>query len=97
MVVQGKLDDIWEYGPFSIAEEDRFFYEDRTARGAGINIWAKLPGIDPGKPNLNSGVIVFSNELLNAEHCHNFCLDYLKQHEKDIRYPDQAVAVNELN
>ena len=89
LVVQDDISPLFSFGPFSIAKEDSFFYENPEKASAAINGY-DLPGLDPSRPNYNSGVLVFSNELPSYRSLHARCINYINAYAAHIRYPDQA-------
>ncbi|MBR4606619.1 MAG: glycosyltransferase family 8 protein [Lachnospiraceae bacterium] len=89
-LIQDSIADLWSFGPLSLAPEDVFFYDDQKARGARINGTRPLPGIDPDRPNLNSGVFVLNAQLPNPHELAEEGRAYLLAHKDVIRFADQA-------
>ena len=91
VVIQDALDALFDSGPLALAVEDPDFSIPPGTKPAGINFHEAVEGVDGEADNLNSGIIVFSRELPNPRALHEQCLDFLRRHGPNLRYPDQAV------
>ena len=93
IIIQDNLEDLWSYGPFSLACEDVFFYEDQKPRGADINGTIPLPDLDRNRPNLNSGVFVLNYALPNPEALAKQGLNYLAKHKMKSALPTKRPLI----
>ena len=91
MVIQDGLDALFDFGPLALAVEDPYFSNPPGTKPARINFHEAVEEVDTDADNLNSGVVVFRRELPNPETLHEQCLDFLRRHGPNLRYPDQAV------
>ncbi|MBQ7738928.1 MAG: glycosyl transferase family 8 [Desulfovibrionaceae bacterium] len=94
IIIQDQIDELWDYGPFSLAKEDPEFYEMRKPKTAKINFSApsipSLPEFDLNAPNYNSGVIVFGQRLSNPKYYLDQCYRYLDATKEINRFADQG-------
>lgn len=95
ILVQDSLEDLFACGPLGLALEDPEFSDPAGAKPAQINLHGPVQGFDSSANNLNSGVIVFRNDLPEPENLRQMCIDFVCQHGTLLRYPDQA-AFNAL-
>ena len=90
MLVQDSLEGLFDCGPLGLALEDPEFSDPPGAKPAQINLHEPIEGFDGGADNLNSGVIVFRNDLPAPEALRQGCLEFVCRHGAKLRYPDQA-------
>ncbi|MBQ7585705.1 MAG: glycosyl transferase family 8 [Desulfovibrionaceae bacterium] len=90
LIIQDSIEPIWNYGPFSMAEEDAAFYENSKPHPASINFTKKVDDFLPSAPNYNSGVILFANTLPNPSSYHKLCLQFLAKVKAYNRFADQG-------
>ena len=95
ILVQDGLEELFACGPLALALEDPEFSDPPGAKPAQINLHGTVQDFDSGADNLNSGVIVFRNDLPAPENLRQMCLDFVCRHGTLLRYPDQA-AFNAL-
>ena len=95
ILVQDELEELFACGPLALALEDPEFSDPPGAKPAQINLHGTVQDFDSGADNLNSGVIVFRNDLPAPENLRQMCLDFVCRHGTLLRYPDQA-AFNAL-
>ena len=95
ILVQDSLEDLFDCGPLGLALEDPEFSDPPGAKPAQINLHGPVQDFDSEAYNLNSGVIVFRNDLTAPEALRQKCLDFVCTHGTLLRYPDQA-AFNAL-
>ena len=95
ILVQDSLEELFACAPLGLALEDPEFSDPPGAKTAQINLHGPVQGFDSEARNLNSGVIVFSNDLPAPEALRQMCLDFVCTHGTLLRYPDQA-AFNAL-
>ena len=63
ILVQDSLEELFACGPLGLALEDPEFSDPPGAKPAQINLHGPVQGFDSEVLNLNSGVIVFRNDL----------------------------------
>lgn len=90
VLIQDSLEDLFDCGPLGLALEDPAFSDPPGAKPAHINLHGPVEGFNGAADNLNSGVIVFRNDLPTPEALRQLCLDFIIRHGKILRYPDQA-------
>lgn len=90
VLVQDSLEGLFDCGPLGLALEDPEFSDPPGAKPARINLHEAIEGFDGGADNLNSGVIVFRNDLPAPEALRQGCLEFVCRHGAKLRYPDQA-------
>ena len=95
ILVQDSLEELFACGPLGLALEDPEFSDPAGAKPAQINLHGPLQDFDSEAHNLNSGIIVFRNDLPEPEMLRQLCLDFVCTHGTLLRYPDQA-AFNAL-
>lgn len=95
ILVQDSLEELFACGPLGLALEDPEFSDPPGAKPAQINLHGAVPGFNSEAHNLNSGIIVFRNDLPDPEGLRQMCLDFVCRHGTLLRYPDQA-AFNAL-
>ena len=95
ILVQDSLEELFTCGPLALALEDPEFSDPPGAKPASINTHGPVQDFDGGADNLNSGVIVFRNDLPAPQTMRQMCLDFVCRHGTLLRYPDQA-AFNAL-
>lgn len=95
ILVQDGLEELFACGPLALALEDPEFSDPPGAKPASINTHGPVQDFDGGADNLNSGVIVFRNDLPAPQTMRQMCLDFVCRHGTLLRYPDQA-AFNAL-
>ena len=95
ILIQDSVDDLFACGPLGLALEDPQFSDPPGAKPAQINLHGAVQGFDGGADNLNSGIIVFRNDLPQADALRHMCTDFVCRHGVLLRYPDQA-AFNAL-
>ena len=95
ILVQDSLEELFSCGPLALALEDPEFSDPPGAKPAQINLHGPVQDFDGGANNLNSGIIVFRNDLPEPETLRQMCLDFVCTHGTLLRYPDQA-AFNAL-
>ena len=95
ILVQDSLEELFAFGPLALALEDPEFSDPPGAKPAQINLHGPVQDFDGGANNLNSGIIVFRNDLPEPETLRQMCLDFVCTHGTLLRYPDQA-AFNAL-
>jgi len=95
ILVQDSLEGLFACGPLGLALEDPEFSDPPGAKPAQINLHGPVQDFDGGADNLNSGVIVFRNDLPAPENLRQMCLDFVCRHGTLLRYPGQA-AFNAL-
>ena len=95
ILIQDSLEDLFTCGPLGLALEDPEFSDPPGAKPAQINLHGPVQGFDSKAHNLNSGVLVFRNDLPEPQALRQMCLDFVCAHAPLLRYPDQA-AFNAL-
>ena len=95
ILIQDTLEGLFAFGPLGLALEDPEFSDPPGAKPARINLHGAVPDYNGEAENLNSGVIVFRNDLPSPEAHRQMCLDFVCRHGPLLRYPDQA-AFNAL-
>lgn len=95
ILVQDSLEELFCCGPLALALEDPEFSDPPGAKPAQINLHGPVQDFDSNAHNLNSGIIVFRNDLPVPETLRLVCLDFVCAHGTLLRYPDQA-AFNAL-
>ena len=95
ILIQDSLEDLFTCGPLGLALEDPEFSDPPGAKPAQINLHGPVQGFDSMAHNLNSGVLVFRNDLPEPQTLRQMCLDFVCAHAPLLRYPDQA-AFNAL-
>ena len=95
ILIQDSLEPLFACGPLGLALEDPEFSDPPGAKPAQINLHGPVQDFDGGANNLNSGIIVFRNDLPEPETLRQMCLDFVCTHGTLLRYPDQA-AFNAL-
>ena len=95
ILVQDSLEELFAFGPLALALEDPEFSDPPGAKPAQINLHGPVQDFDGGANNLNSGIVVFRNDLPEPETLRQLCLDFVCAHGTLLRYPDQA-AFNAL-
>ena len=91
IAIQDGIGGLAACGPFAMAVEDPAFGEKGVTSPAAINSFHPLPGLDPDKPNRNSGILVLWDSLPDPEGMYQICMDWLTEHAPHIKYPDQSV------
>ncbi|MDL2307000.1 glycosyltransferase [Desulfovibrio sp. OttesenSCG-928-C06] len=87
--IQGDLTPLMEYGPLALSREDPYFRHDGKTAKAGANIDTQVNGFDPLAPNLNSGVIVFDDNLPEPRKLYKLCFKWLHTFAANITFADQ--------
>ena len=95
ILVQDSLEELFACGPLGLALEDPEFSDPPGAKPAQINLHGPVQDFDSEAHNLNSGVIVFRNDLPAPKALRQMCLEFVCAHGTLLRYPDQA-AFNAL-
>ena len=95
VLIQDSVEDLFACGPLGLALEDPQFSDPPGAKPAQINLHGAVQGFDGGADNLNSGIIVFRNDLPQPDALRHMCTDFVCRHGVLLRYPDQA-AFNAL-
>ena len=95
ILIQDSLEPLFACGPLGLALEDPEFSDPPGAKPAQINLHGPVQDFDGGANNLNSGVLVFRNDLPEPQALRQMCLDFVCAHAPLLRYPDQA-AFNAL-
>ncbi len=90
VLIQDSLEDLFDCGPLGLALEDPEFSDPPGAKPARINLHGDIEGFDGAADNLNSGVIVFRNDLPAPDALRLGCLEFICRHGRMLRYPDQA-------
>ena len=95
VLIQDNIEGLFDCGPLGLALEDPEFSDPPGAKPAQINLHGPVQGFDGAADNLNSGVIVFRNDLPAPDALRQGCLEFVYRHGAELRYPDQA-AFNAL-
>ena len=95
ILVQDSLEELFACGPLGLALEDPEFSDPPGPKPAQINLHGTVQDFDSGADNLNSGVIVFRNDLPAPAALRQMCLNFVCKNGTLLRYPDQA-AFNAL-
>lgn len=90
VLVQDSLEGLFDCGPLGLALEDPEFSDPPGVKPAQINLHESIEGFDGGADNLNSGVIVFRNDLPAPDALRQGCLEFVCRHCAILRNPDQA-------
>lgn len=90
VLIQDSLEKLFDYGPLGLALEDPEFSDPPGAKPAQINLHVTINEFDGSIDNLNSGVIVFRNDLPAPGALRERCLEFIFRYGKMLRYPDQA-------
>ena len=90
VMIQDNLEELFDYGALGLALEDPEFSDPPGVKPAQINLHEAIESFDGTADNLNSGVIVFRNDLPAPDALRLGCLEFVYKHGKKLRYPDQA-------
>ena len=90
ILIQDSLEGLFDCGPLGLALEDPEFSDPAGVKPARINLHGPIEGFDGAADNLNSGVIVFRNDLPAPDALRQGCLEFVCRHGAMLRYPDQA-------
>ncbi len=94
-LVQDSLEEAFSFGPLALALQDAEFGDIGRTAPARVNVHEPVEGLDGDAPNLNSGVVVLQRGLNDAASLGQWCLEFIRKHAAQLRYPDQA-ALNAL-
>jgi hypothetical protein len=90
IAVQDDISSLLGYGPLGVTYEDRSFMRRPTYK-AGCNFSQPVPGIIADAPGINSGVIVFNDELPNPEELYLSYCKWIDMYASRLIYWDQAI------